>query len=289
MEIKLFIVLSIFLNKSFSSDLNEDEFDSNESVKLKPVIINYHDKWLVNFVRTIDNKYESCQAMPIRRRVFIADAECINRAANIDHWSITIDFYHGSMRFSNMAYVQDKNIFYNANLTSEYDPENRKIAILITDQRVLSDDNKALLMGIAQMAYQEVLSYNEDNQIKKLPNAIADKNYAKCFMSIFKSSNITIPCYGLNATFTSCMYQVTDYTIPQYDNLLNYLFCHIKSNKEKVVLVGVLSESKKPKINIHEGILSLEFENIDDFDIIIQRKLREWSEKNPYQPTYPLY
>ncbi|KAH0561482.1 uncharacterized protein LOC123265711 isoform X1 [Cotesia glomerata] len=289
MKIKLFIVLSIFLNKNYGSVIDEDRFDSNASVKLEPVIINYHDKWLVNFVRTIDNKYESCQAMPIRRRVFIADAECINRAASIDHWSITIYFYHGSMRFSNMAYVQDKNIFYNANLTSEYDPDMRKIAVLFADQPVLADDRRTLIRGIAQMAYEEVLSYNEDNQIKKLPKAIADTNYEKCFMSIFKSSNITVPCYGLNATFTSCMYKMTDYTISQYDNLLNYLFCHIKSSKEKVVLVGVLSESKKPKINFHDRLLSLEFENIDDLDIIIRKKLRQWSEKNPYQPTYPLY
>lgn len=79
MKIKLFIILSIFLNKNYGSVIDEDDIDSNESVKLNPVITNYHDKWLVNFVRTIDNKYESCQAMPIRRRVFIADAECIYR------------------------------------------------------------------------------------------------------------------------------------------------------------------------------------------------------------------
>ncbi|CAD6216067.1 GSCOCG00011265001-RA-CDS [Cotesia congregata] len=189
-----------------------------------------------------------------------------------------------------MASVQNKNIFYNVNLTSEYDPDKRKIAVLFADQPVLADDKRTLIRGIAQMAYEEVLGYNEANQIKKLSQNISDTNYSKCFMPTFKGKKIKAPCYTLNDTsYSSCMYSLTDYTFSQYNNLLNYLIYHTKRSKEKVVLVGVLSRSNKPSISVHGRVVPLEFENIDDLYKNVRRKLRQWFDDNPNPRIYPLY
>ncbi|KAH0561481.1 hypothetical protein KQX54_017045 [Cotesia glomerata] len=260
MASKLLIILSIFLSQSCGNLITIDKFGLKSFLGRKSVITDINDKWLVNFVRTIDNKCESCQAMPIRRRVFIADAECINRSLVNHHI-----------------------------LLSRLD-EIFEYGLCTRQKPVLADDRRTLIRGIAQMAYEEVLGYNEANQTKKLSQNITDTNYAKCFMATFKGKRIGVPCYTLNDTSTSCMYSLTasDYTFSQYNNLLNYLICHTKRSKEKVVL-GVLSGSNKPSISLHDQVVPLEFENIDDLDTNIRRKLHQWFDDNPYRRIYPLY
>ncbi|CAD6230881.1 GSCOCG00006863001-RA-CDS [Cotesia congregata] len=293
MAIKLLIILSIFLNLCNVSiiegeKINFDEFMGEEF----DTIENNYNTWLVNFVRCVDNIYISCQVTPVEPRVFIGDSECIYHASKEDHWQIVIDFYHNSMRFPNMAFVQAKNIFYNTKLTSEYDTNLRKIAIVITDQPIVADNNKTLLVGTAQLAYEEVSGYNEENQIKKIVKRKADyedTNFSKCFMSPIKGKNIIVRCTELRPTYSTCQLQKTDYVISQYDNLLDFLMCHVSSSKTKVFLVGVLSRVNKLSLNSYGQIIHLKFENVDDLGRIVQRKMRKWLAENPEQKTYSLW
>ncbi|CAG5089448.1 Protein of unknown function [Cotesia congregata] len=236
--------------------INFDEFMGEEF----DTIENNYNTWLVNFVRCVDNIY--------------------------------INFYHNSMRFPNMAFVQAKNIFYNTKLTSEYDTNLRKIAIVITDQPIVADNNKTLLVGTAQLAYEEVSGYNEENQIKKIVKRKADyedTNFSKCFMSPIKGKNIIVRCTELRPTYSTCQLQKTDYVISQYDNLLDFLMCHVSSSKTKVFLVGVLSRVNKLSLNSYGQIIHLKFENVDDLGRIVQRKMRKWLAENPEQKTYSLW
>ncbi|KAH0561484.1 uncharacterized protein LOC123265712 [Cotesia glomerata] len=289
MASKLFIILSIFLSQSRGNLITVDKLGSKSLLEKKPVITDINDKWLVNFVRTIDNKYESCQVMPIDRQVFIGDGECIYHAAKEDHWTITIDFYHRSLRFADMASVQDKNIFYNANFTSEYHPKKRKIAIMFADQPVLADNRKNLIRGIAQMAYEEVLGYNEANQMKKLAYNVSDTNFSKCFMPLFNGKQVVVRCFNLLKTRLESVYSLTEETFHQYHNILNFMFCHVNSSKEKVVLVGILSKPNKPSISPSNRPVLAEYENLDDLGEIYRKKKRDWYNANPDHVIYPLF
>ncbi|XP_044586195.1 uncharacterized protein LOC123266193 isoform X2 [Cotesia glomerata] len=293
MTIKLLIILLIFLNQCNVSIIEEDKPIVVESTEGEfDIIENNNDTWLVNFIRSDNNRYISCQVMPIEPRVLIGDAECIYHASKEGHWQIVIYFYHNSMRFPNMAFVQDKNIFYNTNLTNEYNPNLRKIAILITDQPVIADNNKSLLVGTAQLAYEEVPGYNEKNQIKKIIKSKADSeetNFSKCFMSPFKGRNIIVRCYELGLTYTVCKLKKTEYVISQYDNLSDFLMCHVKSSRKNVFLAGVLSRVNKLTLNSYYQIIDLKFENVEDLGRIIRKKVRKWLAENPEQKTYPLW
>lgn len=123
------------------------------------------------------------------------------------------------MRFQDMAFVQDKNIFYNTNLTSEYDSNLRKIALLITDQPVVADNNRTLLVGTAQEAYNTIPNYNEENQIKKIAQNISeieDNNFSKCFISPYKGRNIIVRCSELRPTYSVCHFKKTVIIFLQY-------------------------------------------------------------------------
>ncbi|XP_044586194.1 uncharacterized protein LOC123266193 isoform X1 [Cotesia glomerata] len=293
MAVKLFFILSIFLTQFLVNFIEKDgrNFDKFTG-ELFETIENNNDTWLVNFVRKDDASFISCLVIPVGVRIFIGDPECIYHASKEGHWQIVIYFYHNSMRFPNMAFVQDKNIFYNTNLTNEYNPNLRKIAILITDQPVIADNNKSLLVGTAQLAYEEVPGYNEKNQIKKIIKSKADSeetNFSKCFMSPFKGRNIIVRCYELGLTYTVCKLKKTEYVISQYDNLSDFLMCHVKSSRKNVFLAGVLSRVNKLTLNSYYQIIDLKFENVEDLGRIIRKKVRKWLAENPEQKTYPLW
>lgn len=125
---------------------------------------------------------------------------------------IIIDFFHNSMRFPKMAYIKEKNIFYHTTLTSEYDPNLPKIAILITDEPVVSDLYKYLLTWYAQHAYKKVPGYNEKKQLRRIVGSRADfenVNFAKCFMSPLEGKNVVFRCSDLGPTYLVCHFYKT--------------------------------------------------------------------------------
>lgn len=64
--------------------------------------------------------------------------------------------------------------------------------------------------------------------------------------------------------------------------------CHVKSSKQKVFLVGVLSRINKYTLDSYGRIIDLRFENLDDLNRIIQTKIHDWLAENPELETYRL-
>ncbi|KAG8036052.1 hypothetical protein G9C98_004631 [Cotesia typhae] len=105
----------------------------------------------------------------------------------------------------------------------------------------------------------------------------------------YKGRSISVQCFDLLSAYSMCHFKKTDYVISQYENLLGFLMCNVKSRKHKVLLAGVLSRVNKLTLDSYKREIDLKFENVDDLGEIIREKMRNWLAENPELNTYRLF
>ncbi|XP_057325068.1 uncharacterized protein LOC130667479 [Microplitis mediator] len=210
----IFKLLILFLNTGIlvhSFSMVEDVESYNEPT-------NMFYGWDLEISNT--QMWSTCYGTFIAPRVYITDPICLERVPNITNSYISKNV-HGN-ETSKRINFNVSNIHYSEDLDETFNRNKRKIAVVITNEPVESEQDK--------------------NGYVKINSNLNDIDIDECF----------VPHYnGWNITFTYCDYVVFDnrygnpaniYCLGSEDvwNLGSGLFCTLKTNPNVNVLVGII-------------------------------------------------
>ncbi|CAD6238079.1 GSCOCG00008383001-RA-CDS [Cotesia congregata] len=165
------------------------ELSSSEELRI-------YVKWEMNIYVPFHSTI--CDGMLLKPRLFIADGNCVNKAliseSNRTYYDIYVNRGSGFTTYMRLAEVEKKNIFYNEDLAIEFDKSKRNVAVLITNQPLVSDNNRTLLKFLTQYVYDHVWNYNEQSQLVNLTD-IQEIKYSNCIVPVSGRMNYFVdPC-----------------------------------------------------------------------------------------------
>ncbi|XP_074108853.1 uncharacterized protein LOC141533726 [Cotesia typhae] len=253
----------------------EEEWDSRH--------FNGH-QWFVNF----NSCNKDCLVVPVKPKIFLADAECINSFADElnqnQNW-INWESVYGS-RFPSIATFDGRNISFHEDMSEEYDLSRRKVAVIISNQPCVPFSIKSRILKMAFSLYtKRSLYYNKRYQILHINKNIEDIDFNNCSIPIFGSyRNVSVgPCLPSEDKNTLlCSYNPTEFLCEvMYESPTITLFCNSIENPEKAFLAGLIQKEFLLEDNQESTISMLEVINVSDMWKVIDEK---WKELYPTAP-----
>ncbi|XP_008554746.1 uncharacterized protein LOC103576349 isoform X2 [Microplitis demolitor] len=204
-------------------------------------LIETPDWWEINFDTTLFSKI-ICDAVLINPQLFLAEAECVQKGLNFSDKNIFVNYHHVKSVYVNVTEVNKTKIFYNENLTGNYDRSKRNIAALITEQPVVSLNYAKLSTTAVVLSIDYRCLYTESHLIKLLASKLDKIDLENCFVPVFNGNKIDVsPCRFL-ADKLFCSYNHTAFREKKLENIKKFVFCSNKEEKLTDLVIGILSE-----------------------------------------------
>ncbi|XP_074112124.1 uncharacterized protein LOC141535862 [Cotesia typhae] len=195
--------------------------------------------WEINFDGNLFSE-KNCEAVLISPLSLLAEAECVQRELNISDAHINVNYRHVSAVYVNVATINKNNIYFSEGIQENLNILVSKIALLFTDQPVVSSDYSVLSPAALVLTYNDPCGYREENLIVEM--AVSDDgliDFSRCFVPVFNETNIDVsPCKFIDGR-VSCTYneEINDKDL----RLKNFVYCQKKSEERKF-LIGMLME-----------------------------------------------
>lgn len=130
------------------------------------------------------------------------------RGLNISDAHINVNYRHVSGVYVNVATINKSNIHFSKGIQENLNIEVSKIALLITDQPVVSSDYSVLSPAALVLTYNNPCGYREENLIVEM--ALSDDgliDFSRCFVPVFNETDIDVsPCKAIDDR-VSCTYK----------------------------------------------------------------------------------
>ncbi|KAH0553650.1 hypothetical protein KQX54_003155 [Cotesia glomerata] len=195
--------------------------------------------WEINFDGNLFSE-ENCEAVLISPQSLLAEAECVQRGLNISDAHISVNYRHVLGVYVNVATINKSNVHFSEGIKENLNIIVSKIALLITDQPVISSDYSKLSTAALVLTYNDPCGYKEENLIVEM--ALSNDgliDFTHCFVPAFNETDINVsPCKALDDNIF-CTYnkEMRDKNL----RLRNFVYCQKKSGEEKFV-IGMLME-----------------------------------------------